>query len=447
MPKYFLIIIFLWANYANAQPEQKTEYAMFQASSTHQGVYPSSNYTSLGDVKWKLQTGSKIFSSPAVYRNNVYIGSEDHNLYAIDKTTGKLLWKFKTGGAVHSSPAVYKNVVYFGSYDGFYYALNATTGKLKWKFKTGGEKKVGSKGLWTMKPGTMYMDDLYDFFLSSPVLDLNNRGLSIYFGSSDGNLYALNAITGKKKWAFKTNGLIHTSPALYQGKVYFGSWDTFLYAVDAKTGKLQWKFETGKQPVYHVLEGIQSSPTCADGRVYFGSRDGYFYALDAANGKTIWKYAADNSWVLTTAAVKDGMVYLGTSDTYLFLGFDARTGKEKLRYKTNGYVYSSPAITGNTAYFGDFTGNLCAVDLNSGKLTGQFNTPGKIANAKNVLNNEGNIDFNLLAKGEDLTLYATSVNAMNKLYTLGSIVSSPAINNGVIYFGSADGCLYALNLK
>jgi outer membrane protein assembly factor BamB len=70
-----------------------------------------------------------------------------------------------------------------------------------------------------------------------------------------------------------------------------------------------------------------------------------------------------------------------------------------------------------------------------------------MANGKQVLNKEGNIDFNLLAKGEDLSLYSTSVKAMNKLYTLGSIVSSPVINNGLIYFGSADGYLYAVSLK
>ncbi|MDB5151552.1 MAG: afsK [Mucilaginibacter sp.] len=443
MSKYLLVIFFLWANYVDAQSDR----AMFLASPTHQGVYPATNHTSLGDVKWKLKTAGKIFSSPAIYHDAVYIGSEDQNLYAVNKTTGKLLWKFKTDGAVHSSPAVYRNVVYFGSYDGFYYALDAVTGKLKWKFRTGGEKKVGSKGLWTMKPEEMYMDDLYDFFLSSPVLNLNDHDLTLYFGSSDGNLYALNAFTGKRKWAFKTGGLIHTSPALYQGKIYFGSWDRFFYAIDAKTGKLHWKFETGNQPVYHVLEGIQASPACADGRVYFGSRDGYFYALDAGTGKTVWKYAADNSWVLTTAAVEGGIVYLGTSDTYLFLGLDAKTGKEKIRYKTNGYVYSSPAIAGNTAYFGDFSGNLCAVDLSTGKLKDKFTTTGRAENAASVLNPEGNVDFNYLAKGKDVSLYATSVEAMNKLYTLGSIVSSPAINNGVIYFGSADGYLYALNLK
>lgn len=444
MLKYFIAVIFLWSCSASAQTAQLS---MFAANPAHTGIYASDNSDSPGDLKWKFKTDGKVFSSPIVYNNVVYIGSEDHNLYAINKITGDLLWKFNTGGAVHSSPTVYKNVVYFGSYDGFYYALNATTGKLKWKFKTGGEKKVGAKGLWTMKPEDMYMNDLFDFFLSSPVINADHHDPIVYFGSSDGNLYALHALTGKKKWAFKTNGLIHASPALYSGKIYFGSWDTFLYAVDAQTGHLQWKFETGKQPVGHLLEGIQASAACAYGMVYFGSRDGYFYALDAFNGKLKWKYAADNSWVLTTAAIKNGMVYLGTSDTYLFLGFDAQTGQEKVRYKTNGYVYSSPALSGNTAYFGDFTGRLSAVDIKSGKLTGKFETPGRLTNAKGVLDSVGNINFNVLAKGKDLAYYDTSVYGMDKLYTLGPIVSSPAISHGVIYFGSADNYIYAINLR
>lgn len=445
MRKYLIAFIFLWSGAACAQTAQLS---MFTASPSHTGVYTSNNnYTSLSDVKWKFKTGGKIFSSPVVCNNVLYIGSEDQNLYAIDKVTGKLLWKFGTGGAVHSSPAVYRNVVYFGSFDGYYYAVNATNGKLKWKFKTGGEQKVGAKGLWAMKPADRYMDDLFDFFLSSPVIGADSHDPTVYFGSSDGNLYALHALTGKKKWAFKTSGLIHTSPALYKGNVYFGSWDTFLYAVDAQTGSLKWKFETGKQPVYHLLEGMQASPTCSAGMVYSGSRDGHFYALDACSGKLVWKYAADNSWVLTTAAVKDTTVYFGTSDTYLFLGFDARTGKEKIRYKANGYIYSSPALAGNTAYFGDFTGTLNAVDISSGKLTGKFETPGKRANAKAILDSAGNINFGIAAKGKDLAYYDASVYGMDQLYKLGSIVSSPAINKGIIYFGSADNYVYAIELK
>jgi outer membrane protein assembly factor BamB len=166
----------------------------------------------LQGLKWKFKTNGKVFSSPAISNGIAYIGSEDHSLYAIDTKTGKRIWEYCTGGAVHSSPSVNKNVVCFGSYDGYYYALNARTGKLLWKFKTGGEKKVGAKGLWTMQPKDEYMDDLYDFFLSSPIFSANAS--TVYFGSSDGKLYAVSAATGKLKWSFKTGGLIHTTRTL-----------------------------------------------------------------------------------------------------------------------------------------------------------------------------------------------------------------------------------------
>ena len=443
MPKYSFIIILFWLNIAAGQTRSIAT-SEFHANERHTGIYTAKNYTSFGVLKWKFKSGGKIFSSPAISEGVAYIGSEDHNLYAINIKTGKQLWKFTTGGAVHSSPAVYNNKVCFGSFDGNYYMLDSKTGGLAWKYKTGGEKKVGAKGLWTMKPHDLYMDDLYDFFLSSPVF--NKSGSTVYFGSSDGNLYALNAATGKRKWAFKTNGLIHTSPALYNGKLYFGSWDTYLYAIDANTGKLAWKFKTGDQPEIHLMEGIQSSATCADGLVYFGARDGYFYALNAGSGKLAWKYSANGSWILATAAIKNGVVYTATSDTYLFSAFDAKTGTQKFSYKANGYLYSSPAIAGNTAFFGDFTGKVFAVNLTSGKLTGQFSTEGRNLNAGTLLKKD-TLDYNYLSTGKNNDLYVTSVDIMDQLYTLGPVVSSPAINKGVIYFGSADGYLYAVKLK
>jgi outer membrane protein assembly factor BamB len=53
----------------------------------------------------------------------------------------------------------------------------------------------------------------------------------VYFGSDDGNLYALHAQTGTKVWNFTTNGSIQSSPAVANGVVYFGSDDGNLYAV------------------------------------------------------------------------------------------------------------------------------------------------------------------------------------------------------------------------
>ena len=217
MPKYLVIFIFCWMNAAFGQNSTNSATSVFHAGASHTGVYSGENYSSLGNLKWKFKSQGKIFSSPAISNGIAYIGSADYNLYAVDIKTGKLLWKFTTGGAVHSSAAINGSTVCFGSFDGYYYCLDAKAGTLKWKFKTGGEKLVGTKGLWTMKPHDQYMNDLYDFFLSSPVF--SNDNLTVYFGSSDGNMYALNTVNGKLKWTFKTKGLIHTTPALYNGKL------------------------------------------------------------------------------------------------------------------------------------------------------------------------------------------------------------------------------------
>ena len=73
---------------------------------------------------WSFATGSFIYSSPAVVNGVVYVGSEDHSLYALDAHSGTKLWSFTTGGFVHSSPAVVNGVVYVGSHDGSLYVFS-----------------------------------------------------------------------------------------------------------------------------------------------------------------------------------------------------------------------------------------------------------------------------------------------------------------------------------
>jgi eukaryotic-like serine/threonine-protein kinase len=395
-------------------------------------------------IKWKFKTDGKIFSSPTVLDGVAYIGSEDHYLYAVDAGDGTLKWKFKTGGPVHTSPAVYKATVYVGSFDGYYYAVDINTGLEKWKVKTNGERWMGGKGYFGMKPLDEYLDDPWDYFLSSPSIDASDSPPTLYFGSSDGNLYAVDAANGKVKWKFLTEGSIHTTPAIYNHTVYVGSWDTNLYAVDARTGKLKWKFKTGDQP---GMSGIQASPRIDDGKIYFGARDAHMYALDAMTGKVIWKYDAEKSWILTSAAVQEGTVYVGTSDSFLLLALDAKTGNEKSRFQADGYVYSSPVVKDNSIFFGDFTGKIFCVDVtSSGKKWSEFVTDGRKENGASVLNNKGKLDFAFAGSGQDLSIYKNVVGVMNRFYTLGPIVSTPSVEDGVVYVGSADGFLYAINL-
>ena len=67
----------------------------------------------------------------------VYVGSLNHNVYALDARTGAKLWSYATGYSVQSSPAVANGVVYVGSADGNVYALNASTGAKLWSYAAG----------------------------------------------------------------------------------------------------------------------------------------------------------------------------------------------------------------------------------------------------------------------------------------------------------------------
>ncbi|WP_348797612.1 PQQ-binding-like beta-propeller repeat protein [Flavobacterium adhaerens] len=439
---YLLVVLILLFGINNAvvfaQQEKKATVNVFQNR-----VFKGENYKPLGNVKWAFKTDGKVFSSPIVNEGTVYIGSEDGNLYAINEKTGKTNWKFKTGGAVHSSPAIFENTVYVGSFDGYYYAIDTKTGQLKWKFKTGGEQWSGEKGFLGLKPADQYMDDLWDFFLSSPVINPDKQNPTVFFGSSDGNVYALNANTGELKWKFGVKGSFHCSPVLDKNTLYIGSWDANLYAIDITTGKERWKFETVAKVGF---KGIESSVVVANNMVYFGARDPFLFALNAETGKLVWKYDAAYSWILGTAVVVNDVLYVGTSDTYALLGLDAKTGKELFKFKANGYVYGSPAIAGETAYFGDFTGNFFAVNTKSlGKEWNSFSTEGRKQFGPQLLNNN-QLDFAYVVKDGDVSLYDTNKAVMDKFYTLGSIVSSPFVANNTVYFGSADGNCYAIGL-
>ncbi|MGW4985906.1 outer membrane protein assembly factor BamB family protein, partial [Streptomyces mirabilis] len=53
----------------------------------------------------------------------------------------------------------------------------------------------------------------------------------VYVGSRDSSLYAVDAATGRKRWSFLTGSAVSSSPAVVDGVVYFGSVDGNLYAV------------------------------------------------------------------------------------------------------------------------------------------------------------------------------------------------------------------------
>lgn len=415
-----------------------TEPAMFRGGPAHSGIYASPSAPSLASTKWKFKTGGRVFSSPVVAGGVVYVGSLDHYLYALDATTGAVRWKFATHGPVTSSPAVAGNRVYVNSVDGSFYAVDAAAGKMAWKFTTGGERRFTAPGMHGIQPPTEMVADPFDVFTSSPALS----GSMVYFGSGDHFVYALEASSGKLVWKFETGNVVHASPAVADGVVYIGSWDRNLYALDATSGKQLWKYQTGEDTKIYNQTGIASSAAVADGTVFFGCRDGHLYAVNAKTGEQKWSHDNKGGWVIASPAVRDGVVYFPTSDGQRFKALDAATGAVVFNIENNAISFSSPALVNDTIYYGSSDGWLHAIDAKTGARKADFQTDGSKENAAKYIDAKGHMNSRALYS--DFTLEAVIV-GLDRMYSLGSILSSPVVADGVLYTGSTDGNVYALN--
>ena len=407
--------------------------ATFHGSVARTGVYADPGPASAPSIAWKFKTGGPVVGSAAVDAGVVYVASLDTYLYAIDQETGKERWKFKSRMPIASSPAIAGGTLYFVSGTGALAAIDIATGQPKWVFVAEHERKFEAKNLHGYPSPAQTIPDAWDIFTSSPAV-ANGK---VYFGSGDGNVYAVDEASGLLQWKYATKDVVHASPAVANGVVYIGSWDSTLYALDAESGQLKWGFEAGQDPANHNQVGFQSSPAVVDGVVYVGCRDGHLYALDAATGKKKWDYPTSKSWVNGTPAVRDGVVYVGTSDSARFMALDAKTGRLKFNFQAKAYIFSSAAIAGNLVYFGNHAGSLYAVDAKTGDAAWQFKTDAATLDPLKLLEADGSF-----RQGSFAPLFNDFEDMYLDFYrfaSVGGIMASPVVDHGTIYVGSLDG--------
>lgn len=186
--------------------------------------------------------------------------------------------------------------------------------RLKWKFQTGGD-------------------------VSARAAVVNNVA---YFPDWGGNLWAVNALTGKLIWGrqFSSYGLVNPSyarstPAVVNGVLYIGTQQgAWMLAIDASTGNLIWKQQL---EAVDPLAIITTSPTVVNGVVYEGVASiqeavpggqgparGSVVAVNAGNGTIKWKtyttpvgYTGAGVWGSNPVVdATRGTVYVGTGDNY-----------------------------------------------------------------------------------------------------------------------------------
>lgn len=361
-----------------------------------------------GSPLWSYRVGQQSAGSPSVANGVVFVGSDDHHLYALRANTGILIWKYTTGNNIVTVPAAVNGVVYVTSTDHYISALRVADGSLIWSYRTG-------------------------YAIESSPTVVNGE---IYFGSDDHYVYALRAGDGALMWKYKTANNIVSAPAVYGNVVYVTSTDHYVSAIGATSGSLIWSYRTGN--------AITGAPAVANGVVYVGSEDGNVYALRAADGAAVWRATIATGTNALSAGrasrasgegppnqvnsptVVNGVVYI-TDTVFSFsgAGFSSVSNVEALR-TTDGSVLWKVQNTGVTPFDSDTAPTVTNEVVYTGftYYTADFNATGSVTALRAT---DGSLVWRFQDGG------------------FGLSGDSPAAANGVVYITSADGKVYALH--
>jgi len=324
-------------------------------------------------------------STPVIDTENIYFGTDDGVLWAINQKKGNLVWKYKILSHtkkkyIFSSPAIFENKIYFGAHDGNFYALNTGTGEKEWIFMEA------------------------DWISSSPCIaeGLQTVFVGLEFGlwKKRGGIVALNAKTGEKRWEYITDEKVTSAP-LYVEKenlVIIGDDNGILYAFNAKNGELKWKFSTSG-PIKSQSAFDKKTDT-----LIVPSLDKNLYFLDIYTGKLI-KTVSIYGGIYSIPLVEGKEVYFSSLDKNLYCA-DITTGKINWKFETQGRIFASPEIIGNYVYIGSNDGRLYELDKTTGKNTAFFQAIERLTNK---------IVYNAESKKIFLTTFANEIYCLDRI--------------------------------
>jgi outer membrane protein assembly factor BamB len=267
---------------------------------------------------------------------------------------------------------------------------------------------------------------------SSPTV----KGDTLYIGSFDNNLYALNAETGEFIWKYPTERGIASTPFIHGDQVLIGSTDNVLYSVNARTGRNEWWYTTQGR--------IWSSPRVEFEHVFFGSDDHHLHAVSAQTGRLAWKREMGGPVRSSVAFGEDDILYFGCEDGSI-LAYDIR-GEMKWRQRARRAVTSTPYVdlSEGLLFVGSMDWNVYALDARSGWVVWRTRLGGPIISSPDLANGMvfiGSADKHMYA------LDARNGRVQWKESTEGQITSNPTYANGAVYFGSIDGHLYSFDAE
>jgi outer membrane protein assembly factor BamB/tRNA A-37 threonylcarbamoyl transferase component Bud32 len=288
---------------------------------------------------WSFTCEDEIRGTATYHEGVVYIGSYDHNMYALAADNGKFIWKYAADGGIVSKPAINDNKVYFGSTDQYVHAVSCRGGKKVWVQST---------------EGAIY---------SSPAIAEGH----LFIGSDDEHLHVLNLMAGREAWSVNLGSTVRSSPLVVNERVYVGSDNGEIQCYDF-SGNIKWRTAAKRS--------VTASPHHNGNIIYITSLDGLLYAIDAKSGWVVWRFRMGNGSICTPTT-HENHVYVGSTDN-TFYCINAKSTKKVWSFDTDNQINSSPVFYKGAVYFCNVDGMVYSLHSGSGRLRWKYQAEGQI---------------------------------------------------------------------
>ncbi len=231
-------------------------------------------------------------------------------------------------------------------------------GSLDWTLFRGDEQLSGyTRTALPEKPSLLWTYQAKSRTVSSPVV-LN--GVT-YWCDRRGKVFGVD-LKGEQVFYYDMKTLVEATPMIRDSILYIGTIEGKLRAVSLSRQDTLWSFET--------LGQISASPNhvnfAGNDAVVFGSYDNFLYCVDERDGHLLSQF--ESGYYLNGAvALWDKFVIFGGCDQWVRV-INCETGLQTDSLQLENYIPCSPAISGDFAYVGDYSGNIYELQMKGDRI-------------------------------------------------------------------------------
>lgn len=311
----------------------------------------------------------------------------------------------------------------------------------------------------------------------SPVLDRD----TVFVGTSNGNCYAFERDTGRRRWVFETTAATEMAPVVTRDALYLATDEGVVYALEPATGEQRWRTD---------LPGGLEAPLALAGEALYAGHTAGLSALEADSGEVVWTHETDTPVVgapavdgerdrdrhggwgacqedeqdLDLLSLEDAQmdaddgthdqdrVYVATADGTI-RALEAATGEDCWDAPIGGTIVDGPTVVGDRVYVADDEGTLVALHASSGQSWFTYEIQGSFTSAATILE-DADMTFVGAADGylhvTDTTFGRRKLRgwlfAKKGVALDGAVTSSPVLAGDVLCVGDATGSLYGIDV-